>query len=200
AVLGGFGLLALIGFRAAAVWRMAGIPQGAHGHEHGDGHACCDHEHGHEHGDLHHGHAESVKTAAEVTGTVTPMTPPVTVPHAHHHHDHSHAHGGHSHAHGGHDHEHGWAPWRYMVMLVPVILGFLGLPAGSIEPYAGSSEGSGLASPTLAIRAVGTLTHGSYPLTAIAFLAPVRSGDYVPRSFKELEKATYNEEQRRNWS
>lgn len=44
-------------------------------------------------------------------------------------HDHSHDHGhGHSHDHSHDDHEHGWAPWRYVVMLVPIMLFLLGLP------------------------------------------------------------------------
>ena len=27
-----------------------------------------------------------------------------------------------------HGHDHGWAPWRYMVLAIPVFLFFLGLP------------------------------------------------------------------------
>ena len=50
--------------------------------------------------------------------------------HGHHAHDHGHDHK-HDHAHADHsheDHDHGSAPWRYVVMLVPVILFLLGLP------------------------------------------------------------------------
>ncbi len=53
--------------------------------------------------------------------------------HAHSHgHTHSHAHS-HSHANG---HDHGWAPWRYVVLLLPVALYFLILsnPAFDREP------------------------------------------------------------------
>jgi hypothetical protein len=42
--------------------------------------------------------------------------------HAHHHHDHDHAHAhdhGHDHSHG---HDHGWSPWRYAVLLFPLML------------------------------------------------------------------------------
>src|SRR5438128_617080 len=47
-------------------------------------------------------------------------------PPAHSHGDqHSHAH---EHEHAAEDHDHGWAPWRYVVLLVPVILFLLGLP------------------------------------------------------------------------
>lgn len=54
--------------------------------------------------------------------------------HDHNHCDHNHDHCGHDNAHDHthtqdhHDHEHGWAPWRYVVLLVPVVLYFLNLP------------------------------------------------------------------------
>src|SRR5438445_166391 len=35
---------------------------------------------------------------------------------------------GHHHDHDEADHDHGWAPWRYVVVLVPIILFLLGLP------------------------------------------------------------------------
>jgi hypothetical protein len=51
-------------------------------------------------------------------------------------HDHDHAHGhGHGHSHGGdadHGHEHGWAPWRFVILLIPVVLYFLDLPNKSM--------------------------------------------------------------------
>ena len=48
-------------------------------------------------------------------------------------HDHAHSHShAHSHAHmedeGEEQHDHGWAPWRYMVLAIPIFLYFLGLP------------------------------------------------------------------------
>lgn len=44
----------------------------------------------------------------------------------HHHHDHEHPHDhGPDHGHG-HDHDHGWSPWRYAVLLFPLML--LALP------------------------------------------------------------------------
>jgi hypothetical protein len=184
---GGIALFALIAYRAVVVWRMAGNPPTVPA---GD-HDCCDHGHGH--GDIHHQHVESIKAASETVGTVLPVNeitaavPPIV----HHHH-------GHSHGGVGHDHEHGWAPWRYMVMLVPIMLGLLGLPGGPVEPYAAASEG--YASQTPLIRAVGTITHALDPLSAVVYFAPVRSGGYQERSFKELEKAAYNDAQRQAWS
>ena len=77
------------------------------GHDHG-------HSHAHSHGSDDHGHA------------------------------HAHAHGseecGDDHAHAEDDkpaevevHDHGWAPWRYMVLAVPVFLYFLGLPRDGLN-------------------------------------------------------------------
>jgi len=54
------------------------------------------------------------------------------------HHDHAHEHGHHHHDHGHEDHDHGWAPWRYVVLLVPVIFFLLGLP--NKGPKAAQSE------------------------------------------------------------
>ncbi len=46
-----------------------------------------------------------------------------------HEHDHEHKHAGHDHGdHSAEDHDHGWAPWRYVVLLVPISLFLLGLP------------------------------------------------------------------------
>jgi hypothetical protein len=188
---GGVALFALIAYRAVVVWRMAGSPPTVPAHDHD----CCDHGHGH--GDVHHQHVESIKTASEIVGTALPVTEIAAAgpPMVHHHHGH-----GHGLSAVGHDHEHGWAPWRYMVMLVPIILGLLGLPAASVEPYAGASEAGGMASRTLVFRTVGMMTHALDPLSAVAFLAPVRSGGYQERTFKELEKAAYNETQRQAWN
>jgi uncharacterized membrane protein YcgQ (UPF0703/DUF1980 family) len=68
-------------------------------HDHDD----CGHEHDH----CHHDHEHDMHA----------------VTHAH---DHDHGHD-HSHDHD-HNHEHGWAPWRYVVLLLPVVLYFLNLP------------------------------------------------------------------------
>jgi DUF1980 C-terminal domain len=112
---GGLALVALAIIRAGALWQLAGRVRAAdsdkndhdhseHSHSHAHGEACDD-DHGpdekyeHEHG---HGHS-----------------------HAHAHgHEHSH-----SHAADDHGHDHGWAPWRYIVLLLPVVLYALKLPA-----------------------------------------------------------------------
>lgn len=109
-LIGGVALLALVVVRAVAVWQLAGARRAeaeAAGHDHGHSHAHEDCGHDHSHGaDCEHDHGHS------------------------HSHSHSHAHA-HTHDHGGgddHGHDHGWAPWRYMVIAIPVFLFFLGLP------------------------------------------------------------------------
>jgi hypothetical protein len=52
--------------------------------------------------------------------------------HDHHHHDHGHSHD-HDHAHGhdhahDHGHDHGWSPMRYIPLVLPLVMFFLGLP------------------------------------------------------------------------
>jgi hypothetical protein len=92
-----------------------------------------------------------------------------TAAHVHEHHHHEHEHCGHSHSHGecdhdhghehshghdhdhGHDHghEHGWAPWRYVVLLLPVVLYFLNLPNKGFSADAGDYlKGVQLDAPT----------------------------------------------------
>src|SRR5207302_782376 len=71
--------------------------------EAGQARAAHDHNHVHDH-DHDHDHGE------------------------HHHHDHEHAQ---AHAHDlshDHGHDHGWNPWRYIVLMLPIVLYFLGLP------------------------------------------------------------------------
>lgn len=125
-LLGGCAILAMAVVRAVAVWQLAGARNAndslAHNHEHDHSHShghdhshshddhnhahSHGHEHEHSHGDHNHGHSHG------------------------HEHSHDHAHSqAHAHAHGDEEHhEHGWAPWRYMVLAIPVFLYFLGLP------------------------------------------------------------------------
>lgn len=99
----GIALIALAAIRAIAVWQLAGARRAdmdTNGDHEGHSHAHS-HSHGHD-----HAHGEECE------------------------HDHGHAHA-HAHDHAGeddHGHDHGWAPWRYMVLAVPVFLFFLGLP------------------------------------------------------------------------
>jgi uncharacterized membrane protein YcgQ (UPF0703/DUF1980 family) len=108
-----------------------------HSHDHGDSH---DHDHEHDHGQHHHHHDHDHEHAHD---------------HAHHHHDHDHEHHHHHpHAdpalapapdhhydqgHGDDGHDHGWAPWRYVLLLIPLTLYLLGLPNKAL-PIGGGSE------------------------------------------------------------
>src|SRR5262249_19119922 len=125
-LLSGIALVTLALLRGFALWVQVGKEK-EHAHDH-------DHEHVHDHGHEHHDHDEHFHEHGAAC----------THDHAHDHgHDHEH-HVGHAHAHHHHhdhdaaDHDHGWAPWRYVVLLVPVILFLLGLP--SKGPQAGQTK------------------------------------------------------------
>jgi hypothetical protein len=143
-LLAGIALLLLTAVRAVAVWVAAGKMK-THTHEPGHDHDhCCDHDHGHDHSHGHahghdhshthehgahchhdhdhdHGHAHEQATAAGSPGALPSPLPLATVDDGHSHE----AGAGHTHEHG---HDHGWGPWRYAVLLLPVMLYFLGLP------------------------------------------------------------------------
>jgi phosphate/sulfate permease len=106
---GGIAVLLLVAMRAVAVWRLAGAraitgadaTAAPHEHDHGHAHSNGHEDCGHDHGGSSGGHDHS--------------------------HDHAHSHA-HAHVEEEHGHDHGWAPWRYMVLAIPVFLYFLGLP------------------------------------------------------------------------
>lgn len=117
---GGIGLLVMVAIRAVVVWTSVEDPVATpahdhnHGHDHDHDHAHCGHgDCGHEH--HHHDHDHAHDYAA----------------HEHQHEQGGHDHAGHAHVHShGHDHghDHSWAPWRYVVLLLPVALYLLNLP------------------------------------------------------------------------
>jgi hypothetical protein len=100
---GGLALIAFVLIRAIAVWFSVGKPE-AHTHDHKHDH---DHDHHHDHADCAHNHHHGQDEEHD------------------HHHAHEHAHVENpAHDHG---HDHGWAPWRYVILLMPVGLYSLGL-------------------------------------------------------------------------
>jgi hypothetical protein len=141
-------------FSALARRRTSAALTAAKAHSHGHNHV---HEHGHDHA---HGECD----------------------HNHDHADCGHDHGNgdaHTHSHGQDDadcgHDHGWAPWRYVVLLLPVVLYFLDMP----------SEG-------FSVQTVNTqLAEGG---TNAARKEGVVSG------FLELERAAYSEQTRLNYA
>jgi hypothetical protein len=89
--------------------------------------------------------------------------------HSHEPHTHLHAHGHHHHDHSEEDHDHGWAPWRYVVLLVPVILFLLGLP--NKGPALTAVDLSGLRSDGAAIDTTGSTTIATSDFLAIVKFA-----------------------------
>jgi hypothetical protein len=116
---GSIGLLGLAVIRGATLWVQVGKRKpAAPAHDHGHGHDHHDHDHAHDHVHEHgpgcdHDHEHTHGPECD---------------HGHEHHDHAHAHD-HKHEHGPDqphdDHDHGFAPWRYAVLLLPLMLSAL---------------------------------------------------------------------------
>ncbi len=124
--------LVIIAFgRGVLLWNQSRDPNFRSAHDHGH-----DHDHSHDHHDHAHEHkpTDAIKDATLHAGVQTsalPMAPASSCGHDHAAgetcgHTHAHSHGPHDHA--AADHDHGWAPWRYVVILIPIILFLLGLP------------------------------------------------------------------------
>jgi len=154
---GGAAILLLSFIRAYCLWRQSREDEARASHAHHDDLA---HDHGHDHGHTHdHDHAHHHDHAHD---------------HGHDHsHDHAHSHehvpasGSHTHAEHEADHEHGWAPWRYVVLMVPIILFALGLP--NKAPTAVVPNLAGLEEPPLEAPGVITLTAlGTDPYSQLA--------------------------------
>jgi hypothetical protein len=128
-LLGGIVLVVVATIRGVAVWIAVGKQSGAvdehnldhhHDHHHHHHDHACDHDHG---PGCDHSHERGAIVAAQGNEHV-------------HAAEHAHGHGalGHVHEakpHFDHDHDHGWAPWRYAVLIVPVILFLLNIPPRS---------------------------------------------------------------------
>jgi hypothetical protein len=152
---GGISLLGLVAIRAVAVWFSVGKPATAHDHEHGAG---CDHDHEHAH-DHPHEHGPGCDHD--------------------HHHEHEHVHAAAAPGADDHGHEHGWGPWRYAVLLLPVVLFCLDLP----------NEGFS-----------STFDKSQVPIDADTMPeVPDKGVPIVELDFKELQSAAYNPEQRQGY-
>lgn len=194
-LLSGIMLVVFVAIRSIALWQETSLagPTAAHDHSHDH-----DHHHGHTHDhhnhdddhDHHHGQTDDHHN------------------HDHdHHHGHSHSHGhGHSHSHG-HDHDHSWAPWRYVVLFVPIIFYLLGLPARlpsvTVDEPPQASIG--------ADRALTILASGFNPSPQLATMTgavilsdPFRTNgrtksDSESVEFKQLQKASYTPQLREGY-
>jgi hypothetical protein len=200
----GIALLVLVAVRAVTLWRSVGQPAPAQ--------ACCGghtHDHGHEHGHLHHHHDE----------------------HGHVHvHDHEHAHAHHVHEHHVHlvgtqalvaapeaeathehaaeadddcGHDHGWSPWKYVLLLLPIMLYLLGLPNKGPQARADTASFD-LVSQEARLYA-GMVATGGTPLQQLGLAAAARADDGAIEGtakqvgFSELERAAYSPETRSFW-
>jgi hypothetical protein len=215
-------LIALV--RAATLWSQAG----AVAHENHDlVHGFADEDHTHSHGE--HGHGEHSH------GEHSHSHDHSDVSHAHSHGEHAHSHGdsGHDHGHShaelaqsrafGHipqsssahshshadshaDHDHGWAPWRYVVLLVPIILFLLGLPSkgpsidkdrlGKVDTTRDVIEEATFATTLTALSG-----HGWSALGALAArqASDALAGDVQPVNVKLLEAMASSAAEREYW-
>ena len=113
----GIVLTCLAVLRGVTLFVAAGKASGQQTHDH---ESAQDHEHEHMHDHAHehmHGHEQGIMTAEHV--------------HTHacdHDHDHTHGDCRHEHSHANCGHDHGWAPWRYVVLMLPIVLFLMGMP------------------------------------------------------------------------
>ncbi len=136
-LLSGIVLTSIAFTRGWVLWQQSRDSSFRKPHDHGHSH---DHDHGrhHEH-PLEHSAPEKPLVELAIMPAPAHVHGPAcghehaageTCGHEHAHHEHDH-HIGKAHVHHDHDeadHDHGWAPWRYVVVLIPIILFLLGLP------------------------------------------------------------------------
>jgi hypothetical protein len=189
----GIALVAISLVRAVTLWRQAGSPVHAHNHDHAHDHDHHhDHERAHDPGHDHHhdhdhhdccGHEHAVQPESHL--------------HAHgdHHHHHDHAH----HDHDAADHDHGWAPWRYVLLLVPIILFLLGLPnkgpqAAPVRVNLDLTNEAAVYAGMIA--SAPTNAEGVPGWLAVLYLG---TGEVQDVQFKDLESYASSEESRSQW-
>jgi hypothetical protein len=179
-LLGSIALLTMVVIRAVALWFQVDSEELVAAHDHGD--ECCGHDHGHEHTHDHgacdhdhgHEHSHAVQEAGVVHGVVAslPVVAAAAPAHSHvHEHDHDHDH---THEHG---HDHGWSPWRYVVLMLPLVLYFLNLPNKGFQAHASGIAGIGQMEAPKNLADKGHVTIG----------------------FSQLEEAALTEEQRSHY-
>ncbi len=189
-LLGSVVLAALTIIRGVSIWNLVGerkmhaqkLAEHVHSHDHecdhhGPGEAC-DHDHGpagHVHDDDHHDHDHDHHD------------------HDHDHHDHSDHEHSHAHDHGhGHDHghDHSFAPWRYAVMIVPLLL------SAMLLYYHFDKINLVYSTDRLVKMGEG----GDVEFEAGQLQSKKGSGEVQPVGFKELTAAAQTQDQRDYWS
>ncbi len=187
----GIALFFLVLVRAITLWRLAGKSNLSHSHDHIHDH---DHSHSHDHAHSHdHDHSHDHEHSHDHNHSHDQEHGHDDYVHSHEH-DHSHHHD-HSHGHD-HDHDHGWAPWRYVVVLIPIILYLLGYPREG--PSVGATEAISFDREAKAYASI--VATGHDPLVQLSIVAKVYSDEYegpaqkIP--FKELKGVAKTEETR----
>jgi hypothetical protein len=170
---GGVALVVLVVVRAAALWLSVGRSSGAHEHQH---HHEDEHLHDSEPCHDHEGCCDHDPADDHDT------------------HDHSHEHA-HSHDHG---HEHHWNPGRYIVLLLPVVLYFLGLPnAGLTSKMNPAQVGEGLDGKFAENTGLQVIKHPSrefIQVVAVAKDSPadkagIRANDFITQIIRDNDNA-----------
>jgi hypothetical protein len=187
-LLAGATLLFLATVRGVFLWFEVSRPRSAEAHVHDaccshveQRETCCQHEHheGHEH-HHHEGREHQISAAAGASAGATPLTvvsAPLDEAPAH---DHGHGHD------DGHGHNHGWSPWRYAVLLIPIVLFALGMPS------AGQDWSAGFVQDRIADQRVADVQFNDN-------LAGDAAAPVLPLEFNTLKKAAYYPDQRERY-
>ena len=115
--------------------------------------------------------------------------------------DHHHPSENHGHSHG--DHEHSWAPWRYFLLLVPIVLFLMGLP-NEMMVSAASIDASNLSQHPTEIGAAACVAMGPswsqvVLLSLTEQLGKHESGEAEMIDFQTLEGVAYRDDFRNHF-
>lgn len=182
-MLGGVALFILVVIRAVALWDQVGKTSQNHNHDHDHDHGhdhehCAHHDHAHEHHHHDHGHCAHDHGHSHEHEHGIQAKPPDATNLDTYHTDQEPEPALASAASCGHDHghDHGWNPWRYTLLLLPIVLFFLNLP------------NKGFTSSGKAVD-IGDEEH-----------AVVAKGNgVISLGFKEMSQWAYNEDQRKEF-
>ena len=201
-VVSGFVLTALALARGVILWNQSRDPAFLHQHDH-------DQDHGH-----HHGHEHAIQEKSPHLHSIAPLPmhehgascghehkPGEACDHGHEHHAQVAGHH-HDHDHDEADHDHGWAPWRYVVILVPIILFLLGLPDRPPSIMASGDRSLISMSPETETY-VQSIAIGPDPFTqlvhiGVAYNQPA-SGVGEKVTFRVLDQMAASEDSRKDW-
>jgi hypothetical protein len=196
---GGIALLAVVVLRAVTLWFAPDAPGHSHGHDHNHNHDhnhghdhdhdhvhACDHDHGpgcgHDH-DHDHGHGVTAHLAGAGHSHAAPPEPAIEAHDRAHREKQAIQEGFPAPVAVGHDHDHGWAPWRYAVLLIPVMLYMLHLPN---QAFSGLGDGVDLAAGSQKVDPQEVAAHA----TLVAGLPSPLEGVVLARALIETEVQT----------